>query len=168
MVIEVFAGICHLIFWYEKKDVCTKNYSFTIETLTSKSSQCKVVLNSFLKKLLCFEFYKLSCHFTVISEKVMAVAPFVLEILFVCLFVSLLHWHYGNWKRQQVSVTIVTLVAWTLPFMIIFILPIDVSVVSCPNPGLRLLFVNLDLNLDLVIFLVLNIIIYKTLFVWRV
>ncbi|ESO12929.1 hypothetical protein HELRODRAFT_105627 [Helobdella robusta] len=58
----------------------------------------------------------------------MTVAPFIIDIFSVCLAVGFLHWHYGNWKRHQLFVTLVTLVAWTLPFMIIFALPIDVTV----------------------------------------
>ncbi|XP_064604856.1 G-protein coupled receptor-associated protein LMBRD2-like [Liolophura sinensis] len=57
----------------------------------------------------------------------MSYGPLVVEI--VCIFIVtafLLH-HYGNLRKQRVLVTVGAFVAWYFSFMIIFILPLDVT-----------------------------------------
>lgn len=56
-------------------------------------------------------------------------APFILTVEFLlALFLAayLLH-KYGNIRKQNVFVTVSTLVVWFLSFVIIFLLPVDVS-----------------------------------------
>ncbi|XP_014675164.1 PREDICTED: LMBR1 domain-containing protein 2-like [Priapulus caudatus] len=57
----------------------------------------------------------------------MSVGPLAVEIFCVfCLAVYLLH-KYADWKRQHFLVTLAALVAWYFSFIIIFILPLDIS-----------------------------------------
>ncbi|XP_064624618.1 G-protein coupled receptor-associated protein LMBRD2-like isoform X2 [Lineus longissimus] len=57
----------------------------------------------------------------------MSVGPLAVEITCVCILAALLLHRYGNWRKQHVLVTLATFVAWYFSFMIIFILPLDVS-----------------------------------------
>ncbi|XP_074642246.1 G-protein coupled receptor-associated protein LMBRD2-like isoform X2 [Tubulanus polymorphus] len=57
----------------------------------------------------------------------MSVAPLVVEILLVGSLAAFLLNRYGNWRKQHVIVTLATFIAWYFSFMIIFILPLDVS-----------------------------------------
>ncbi len=64
-------------------------------------------------------------------------APLILIVEFLValiLAVGLLH-KYGDLRRQNVFVTISTLVVWFLSFVIIFLLPVDVSSVSPAMDG---------------------------------
>lgn len=53
--------------------------------------------------------------------------PLAVDIVAVCCLVATLHWHFGNWRKQHILVTLTTFVAWYFPFMIICVMPIDVS-----------------------------------------
>lgn len=52
----------------------------------------------------------------------------IVLVFFLALF--LLH-RYGDFRRQQRMVLFGTLLAWYLCFLIVFILPLDVSTVCC-------------------------------------
>jgi len=69
-----------------------------------------------------------------------AFAPVVLTVESVILFVLAFYllYRYGDIKRQNVFVTVLTLCIWFLSFFIVFLLPIDVSSVStsCSRPVL--------------------------------
>jgi len=63
----------------------------------------------------------------------MSVVALVVDVLFVfCLAAFLLH-RYGDWRNQHIAVTIAAFISWYFPFMIIFVLPLDVSNVSMIN-----------------------------------
>ncbi|CAH1775347.1 unnamed protein product [Owenia fusiformis] len=57
----------------------------------------------------------------------MTVAPLTVEIAVVCVASAFLLHRYGNWRKQHFLVTLGTFIAWYFSFMIIFILPLDVS-----------------------------------------
>ncbi|KAK2554648.1 G-protein coupled receptor-associated protein LMBRD2 [Acropora cervicornis] len=57
----------------------------------------------------------------------MSVAPFTVEMIFVFLLTLCLLHQYGNWRKQHWLVTIAVFVAWYFSFLIVFILPLDVS-----------------------------------------
>lgn len=54
----------------------------------------------------------------------------IVVVFFLALF--LLH-RYGDFRKQQRMVLFGTLLAWYLCFLIVFILPLDVSTVSSPD-----------------------------------
>lgn len=57
----------------------------------------------------------------------MAAGLLICEMIFTfCLSAGILY-RYGNWKRQNVLVTMAVLIAWYFSFLIIFVLPLDVS-----------------------------------------
>ena len=60
----------------------------------------------------------------------MSVVPLIVNIGTVFCIIACLHYHYGNWRKHHVIVTVATFLAWFLSTMIIFVLPIDVSSVS--------------------------------------
>lgn len=60
----------------------------------------------------------------------MTVAALVIDVAVVGILSAILLHRYGNWRKQHVLVTIATFIAWYFSFMIIFVLPIDVSNVS--------------------------------------
>ena len=60
----------------------------------------------------------------------MSVGPLAVEIGVVCCLVAWLLHRYGNWRKQHVLVTIAVFIAWYFSFLIIVILPLDVSSVS--------------------------------------
>lgn len=62
----------------------------------------------------------------------LAFAPIVLTIESVILLVLAFYllYRYGDIRRQNILVTILTLCIWFLSFFIVFLLPIDVSSVS--------------------------------------
>ena len=60
----------------------------------------------------------------------MTVAALIIDVTFVCCLSAYLLNRYGNWRKQHVLVTLATFIAWYFSFMIIFVLPIDVSNVS--------------------------------------
>ena len=59
----------------------------------------------------------------------MSAAPFTVEMIFVFLLTLCLLHQYGNWRKQHWLVTIAVFIAWYFSFLIVFILPLDVSAV---------------------------------------
>lgn len=60
----------------------------------------------------------------------MTLGPLLTEVVVTfCLAAGLLY-KYGNWLKHHIIVTVAVLVAWYFSFLIIFILPLDVSSVS--------------------------------------
>ncbi|RUS71672.1 hypothetical protein EGW08_020561 [Elysia chlorotica] len=57
----------------------------------------------------------------------MSAGPLVVEILFTFIVAAFLLHRYGNLKKQHVIVTAAVFIAWYFSLMIIFILPLDVS-----------------------------------------
>ncbi|XP_002734476.1 G-protein coupled receptor-associated protein LMBRD2-like, partial [Saccoglossus kowalevskii] len=57
----------------------------------------------------------------------MSVGPLAVEIICVFILSAYLLHRYGNWRKQHVVVTLATFVSWYFSFIIIFILPLDVS-----------------------------------------
>ena len=52
---------------------------------------------------------------------------FAFDIIATLALSSLLLWSYGDWLRQRLFVTLSVLIAWYFSFLIIFVLPLDVS-----------------------------------------
>ena len=60
----------------------------------------------------------------------MSVGPFIVELV-VAVFITLCILHqYGNWRKQHFLVTIAVFISWYFSFLVVFILPLDVSSVS--------------------------------------
>ncbi|XP_052775817.1 G-protein coupled receptor-associated protein LMBRD2-like isoform X2 [Mya arenaria] len=57
----------------------------------------------------------------------MGAGPLVVEIICTCFLAAFLLHRYGDLRKQHVLVTLFTFIAWYFSFMIIFILPLDVS-----------------------------------------
>lgn len=57
----------------------------------------------------------------------MSAAPFTVEMILVFLLTLCLLHQYGNWRKQHWLVTVAVFVAWYFSFLIVFILPLDVS-----------------------------------------
>ncbi|KAL4235670.1 LMBR1 domain-containing protein 2 [Mactra antiquata] len=57
----------------------------------------------------------------------MSAGPLVIEIVLTCFLAAFLLHRYGDLRKQHVLVTLFTFIAWYFSFMIIFILPLDVS-----------------------------------------
>jgi len=68
----------------------------------------------------------------VILNRKMSAVPLILDISAILFIIACLHYHYGNWRKHHIIVTVATFLSWFLPSMIIFVLPIDVSSVSTP------------------------------------
>lgn len=60
----------------------------------------------------------------------MSVGPLVTEIVFAFILAASILYRYGNWFRHHIFVTLSVLLAWYFSFLIIFVLPLDVSSVS--------------------------------------
>jgi len=60
----------------------------------------------------------------------MSVVPLSVDIAVIFCVIACLHYHYGNWRKHHIIVTVATFLSWFLPTMIIFVLPVDVSSVS--------------------------------------
>ena len=60
----------------------------------------------------------------------MSAAPFTVEMIFVFLLTLCLLHQYGNWRKQHWLVTTAVFISWYFSFLIVFILPLDVSGVS--------------------------------------
>lgn len=60
----------------------------------------------------------------------MSVQIFGAEVIFAFILSIVLLNRYGNLKTQNIVVTISVLIAWYFSLLIIFILPIDISLVS--------------------------------------
>jgi len=52
------------------------------------------------------------------------------DLVATFLLASFLLFQYGNWYRHHVVVTLSVLVAWYFSFVIVFVLPLDISSVS--------------------------------------
>ncbi|KAK7508228.1 hypothetical protein BaRGS_00000467 [Batillaria attramentaria] len=57
----------------------------------------------------------------------MSAGPLVVEIICTCIVAAFLLHRYGDLRKQHVLVTLATFIAWYFSLMIIFILPLDVS-----------------------------------------
>lgn len=60
----------------------------------------------------------------------MAYTLFVIEIISAFILAATLLYRYGDCYRNHILVTVSVLIAWTFSFVIMFILPLDVSSVS--------------------------------------
>ena len=60
----------------------------------------------------------------------MSVAPFTVEVVLVCLVTLYVLHQYGNLRKQHYIVTGAVFISWFFSFLIIFVLPLDVSSVS--------------------------------------
>lgn len=60
----------------------------------------------------------------------MSLGPLLTDVVVTfCLAAGLLY-HYGNCMRHHIVVTVAVLIAWYFSFLIVFVLPLDVSSVS--------------------------------------
>ena len=57
----------------------------------------------------------------------MTAGIFVFDIIATLALSGVLLFSYGDWMRQKIFVTLSVLVAWYFSFLIIFVLPLDVS-----------------------------------------
>ncbi|XP_055886080.1 G-protein coupled receptor-associated protein LMBRD2-like [Biomphalaria glabrata] len=57
----------------------------------------------------------------------MSAGPLVVEIIFTCALAAFLLHRYGDLKKQHLLITICCFISWYFSLMIIFILPLDVS-----------------------------------------
>jgi len=55
------------------------------------------------------------------------------NVVVVFCFTAFIHFHYSDWRKHRILVTLTTFVSWYFPFMIVFVMPIDVSSVSIFN-----------------------------------
>lgn len=60
----------------------------------------------------------------------MAVGLLVAEFFCTFLVAAFILFRYGNWFQHHLIVTISVLIAWYFSFLIIFVLPLDVTSVS--------------------------------------
>ena len=60
----------------------------------------------------------------------MSAGPLVVEIICTCIVAAYLLHRYGDLRKQHVIVTIACFIAWYFSLMIVFIMPLDVSLVS--------------------------------------
>lgn len=60
----------------------------------------------------------------------MALWPLTFEIIVTFVLSAGLLYRYGNWATQNVVTTVSVFVAWFFSFIVIFILPLDISTVS--------------------------------------
>lgn len=57
----------------------------------------------------------------------MSVGPLTVEIICTFCISAYLLWKCGNWQKHHVLVTGGVLVSWYFSFIIVFILPLDIS-----------------------------------------
>lgn len=57
----------------------------------------------------------------------MTVGPLITEVVFAFILAASILYRYGNWFRHHIFVTLSVLLAWYFSFLIIFVLPLDVS-----------------------------------------
>ena len=57
----------------------------------------------------------------------MASGQFTFDVISALLISGYLLYSYSNWFRQRIAVTIAVLVAWYFSFLIVLVLPLDVS-----------------------------------------
>ena len=61
------------------------------------------------------------------QHSTMASGIFIFDIIATLALSGLLLFSYGDWFRQRIFVTISVLLAWYFSFLIIFVLPLDIS-----------------------------------------
>lgn len=57
----------------------------------------------------------------------MSLGPLLTDVVVTFCLAALLLYHYGNCMRHHIVVTIAVLIAWYFSFLIVFVLPLDVS-----------------------------------------
>eukprot|EP00092_Neocalanus_flemingeri_P024015 GFUD01026049.1.p1 GENE.GFUD01026049.1~~GFUD01026049.1.p1 ORF type:complete len:729 (+),score=180.52 GFUD01026049.1:1867-4053(+) len=57
----------------------------------------------------------------------MSYSVFLFDLCIAFVLAAVLLWRYSNWMRQPILVTLAVLTAWYFSFLIIFIIPLDVS-----------------------------------------
>ena len=77
----------------------------------------------------------------------MSAGPLIVEIICTCVLAAYLLHRYGDLRKQHVLVTLATFIAWYFSLMIIFILPLDVSLVrererECVSTVMRVCLVH--------------------------
>ncbi|XP_026812450.1 LMBR1 domain-containing protein 2 homolog [Rhopalosiphum maidis] len=75
----------------------------------------------------------------------MTVGIFSAEVIFAFILTTVILNRYGNWKTQNIVVTTAVLIAWYFSLLIIFVLPIDISLAAyrkCVQDG----HINYDNN----------------------
>jgi len=60
----------------------------------------------------------------------MGLGPLVTDIVITFCLAAALLYRYGNLMRHHIIVTVAVFIAWFFSFLIIFVLPLDVSAVS--------------------------------------
>jgi len=60
----------------------------------------------------------------------MTVGMFGAEVIFAFILTTVLLNRYGNWKTQNIVVTTAVHISWFFSLLIIFVLPIDISLVT--------------------------------------
>lgn len=60
----------------------------------------------------------------------MSAGPLVVEIICTCCLAAFLLHRYGDLRKQNILTTLTTFISWYFSFLIIFVLPLDVSSVS--------------------------------------
>jgi hypothetical protein len=60
----------------------------------------------------------------------MTLSPLLTEVVVTFCLAACVLYKYGNWLKHHIIVTVAVLVAWYFSFLIIFVLPLDVSSVS--------------------------------------
>lgn len=73
----------------------------------------------------------------------MSAGPLVVEIICTCCLAAFLLHRYGDLRKQNILTTLTTFIAWYFSFLIVFVLPLDVSSVSILCYLLKDLFINL-------------------------
>ena len=79
----------------------------------------------------------------------MAAGLFVFDVIATLILSGTLLYNYGNWLRHRFLVTLAVLIAWYFSFLIIFILPLDVSSTAyrqCVNASVEGFLKNVDHN----------------------
>lgn len=104
--------------------------------MSSLKSRSKLDHVLFLKHLL--NFYPCCPRRLRRARSRMSGAALAIEIVVVFFLALFLLHRYGDFKKQQRMVLFSTLLAWYLCFLIVFILPLDVSTVCSDKPLLSL------------------------------
>jgi hypothetical protein len=54
----------------------------------------------------------------------------ILNVIFACLITSIFLYRCGNYRRQHPITTGAVFIAWSFSILIVFLLPLDISLVS--------------------------------------
>ena len=128
--------------WNIKRCLVSSLYSYVTGSLVSSPRRVKTLITGHLRI-----FRNVIKHIWLVSQSFwdhrlktlllcnprcskMSAAPFTVEMIFVFLLTLCLLHQYGNWRKQHWLVTIAVFIAWYFSFLIVFILPLDVSAVS--------------------------------------